>query len=546
MKKTALYVLSCLIATNSYGQGRFSGDFQSNLNFFMKDSLIGASDNPLYDNALSGSDAWLSLRYASNSGYTFFLRADGFANSNLKNPVSTNSDFGIGAWNVTKTIDNKMTLSVGSIYDQIGTGILFRAYEDRGLLIDNAMVGFQMKYKLAKNVRAKGFVGQIKNNNTENNIINNVRYAPIVKGANIEGDFSKGKVRFSPGIGIFNRTLDAASMQAIVSAINAQDISTRFNPKYNMYAFTAYNNLLYKNLSWYAEAAYKTNEAIALTNTSNSAYADRDGSVLYTSLNYGKKGYAISLTGKRTENFVMRTSPSETLLKGMMNWQPIVAVLRPMRLMSRYTPASQDISELAGTANALLSPNENMDITLTYTHINTLNNEKLYREAYLEAIHHSDEKWILGGGVQYLEYNILLYQTRSSSIDVPVLYALTPFVEGTYRINDTKSIRFEGQYMHAEHDYGSWAFALIEYNIAPRWSIAVSDMYNAVPNKGGDNLRYTEPGNHYYNIFAAHNVGSNRFTLAYVKQVDGINCTGGVCRYEPAFSGIKATITSTF
>jgi hypothetical protein len=230
----------------------------------------------------------------------------------------------------------------------------------------------------------------------------------------------------------------------------------------------------------------------------------------------------------------------------MMNWQPIVAVLRPMRLMSRYTPASQDISEIAGTANALLSPNENMDITLTYTHINTLNNEKLYREAYLEAIHHSDEKWILGGGVQYLEYNILLYQTRSSSIDVPVLYALTPFVEGTYRINDTKSIRFEGQYMHAEHDYGSWAFALVEYNIAPRWSIAVSDMYNAVPNKGGDNLRYTEPGNHYYNIFAAHNVGANRFTLAYVKQVDGINCTGGVCRYEPAFSGIKATITSTF
>jgi hypothetical protein len=439
-----------------------------------------------------------------------------------------------------------MTLSVGSIYDQIGTGILFRAYEDRGLLIDNAMVGFQMKYKLAKNVRAKGFVGQIKNNNTENNIINNVRYAPIVKGANIEGDFSKGKVRFSPGIGVFNRTLDAASMQAIVSAINAQPIDTRFNPKYNMYAFTAYNNLLYKNLSWYAEAAYKTNEAIALTNTSNSAYADRDGSVLYTSLNYGKKGYAISLTGKRTENFVMRTSPSETLLKGMMNWQPIVAVLRPMRLMSRYTPASQDISEIAGTANALLSPNENMDITLTYTHINTLNNEKLYREAYLEAIHHSDEKWILGGGVQYLEYNILLYQTRSSSIDVPVLYALTPFVEGTYRINDTKSIRFEGQYMHAEHDYGSWAFALVEYNIAPRWSIAVSDMYNAVPNKGGDNLRYTEPGNHYYNIFAAHNVGANRFTLAYVKQVDGINCTGGVCRYEPAFSGIKATITSTF
>ena len=32
----------------------------------------------------------------------------------------------------------------------------------------------------------------------------------------------------------------------------------------------------------------------------------------------------------------------------------------------------------------------------------------------------------------------------------------------------------------------------------------------------------------------------------FSRQVAGIVCTGGVCRYEPAFSGVKLTLNSTF
>ncbi|MBX9448900.1 MAG: hypothetical protein KL787_03955 [Taibaiella sp.] len=44
----------------------------------------------------------------------------------------------------------------------------------------------------------------------------------------------------------------------------------------------------------------------------------------------------------------------------------------------------------------------------------------------------------------------------------------------------------------------------------------------------------------------AYSKNAHRFSLAYVKQVEGINCTGGVCRYEPAFSGLRLGITSSF
>ena len=110
-----------------------------------------------------------------------------------------------------------------------------------------------------------------------------------------------------------------------------------------------------------------------------------------------------------------------------------------------------------------------------------------------------------------------------------------------YKINNKKSIRSELQYMNTKQDYGSWAFALLEFNIAPKWSFAVSDMYNIKPNK-----KQVSKAHHYPNIFIARSVGPHRFTAQYVKQVDGINCTGGVCRYEPAFSGFKLGIISTF
>ncbi len=525
MKKAALFLTISLLTVKAFAQGHLSGDFMMNANFFQRDSGINAANNPLYDHYLSGGEAWLGLRY-TNKGFTASVRADVFNNSNLYNPTQALNGFGLGAWTLSKEVQG-LTITAGYIYDQIGSGILFRSYEDRGLLIDNALVGVHLKYKLTDNITVKGFTGQQK-------FLFN-RYNPILKGFNAEGDFSLGeKVHIVPGVGVLNRTLDQANMDVIVTNINAQDTSTRFVPRYNMYAFTAYNTLTVGDLSWYIEGAYKTHESIV--NSSN-LLADKPGNVVYTTLGYARKGFAVNLTGKRTEYFEMRTSPNEILIRGLMNWQPIVARLRPQRLMARYTPASQNQSELAGCADVLISPNDNFNLILTYTHINTLASTKLYREAYAEAEFRGWEKAILNGGVQYMQYNQELYQSKPK---VPIINAVTPFIELTYRLSKKHSIRTEWEYMATQQDYGSWLFGLIEFNIAPKFSFAVSDMYNTTvgPHATGQH--------HYYSVFTAFTKGPHRFTLAYVKQVEGINCTGGVCRYEPAFSGVRFGCTSTF
>ncbi len=531
MNKAILFFLLICLPAGLFAQGTLSGDLQTNVNFFMKDSSIGASGNPLYDHYLSGSETWLSLRY-NIKDWTFTLRADAFNNSNLSNPAVGLTAYGIGAYTITKEMDD-LTISVGNIYDQIGSGILFRSYEDRGLLIDNALIGLEVKYKLGKNILLKGFGGQQKK------IL--ARLEPVIKGFNAEGDYSVGKSHLIPGIGVLNRTLDDASMTQIASNINTQDLSTRFNPRWNMYAFTAYNTLTYKNLSWYAEGAYKTHEAIPDTGLGTKTLVDKAGTVAYTTINYGKKGFAVNISAKRTENFFNRTSPYDILANsGMINWQPIVARLRPERLMSRYTPASQDLSEMATTADIMYAPNDKTNFTFTYTNINKLDNSKLYRELFGEFVYDGGKSWKFQGGLQYLEYNTPVYRVDPKQT---YLYAITPFTEITYLISDNKSLRFEAQYMNTKQDFGSWVFALLEYNLAPKFSISASDMYNISPNLNNPD---DKKANHYYSIYGAFTKGPHRLSVAYVKQVAGVNCSGGVCRYEPAFSGIRTTLSTRF
>lgn len=527
MKKVIVALLMASAFISKAQQGNLSGDLMMNVNFFQRDTNIKAAGNQLYDNFLSGGEGWLGLRY-SVKGFTGTVRFDAFQNSNLQNPTTALTAAGLGMYSLSKEFQN-LTITAGHVYDQIGSGIIFRAYEDRGLLIDNALFGLHLKYRANKYLTVKGFSGQTKY------LFD--RYKPILKGFAAEGDFDLGKnVHITPGIGTVNRTMDQASMDLVISTINSYPVNERFTPVYNSFASTFYNTLNAGDFTWYIEGAYKTHEAVA----TGLGLKRLNGNVIYSTLGYSKSKFGINATFKRTENFMMRTSPNETLIKGLYNWQPIIAQIRPQRLIARYTPPSQDLSEVGGAANVFITPNENLSFNASYTHINSLAGDTLYREAFADAEIRSVKDFIFHVGVQYLVYNQSLYQQKVKA-NYPNIIALTPFLEVVYKINQSKSIRTELQYMNTKQDFGSWAFGLLEFSIASHWSFAVSDMYNVKPN-----YTHVNKAHHYPNFFVAHTRGAHRFTAQYVKQVEGINCTGGVCRYEPAFSGAKIGVISTF
>jgi hypothetical protein len=98
-----------------------------------------------------------------------------------------------------------------------------------------------------------------------------------------------------------------------------------------------------------------------------------------------------------------------------------------------------------------------------------------------------------------------------------------------------------------KNDYGDWVFGLLEFTMAPHWTFTLSDMYNLGPGKLSPTDSEGEKAQiHYPRVDIFYTQKSNRYSLSYVKQVEGVVCSGGICRLEPAFSGVRMSITSTF
>lgn len=550
---TPLLALLMLLSMNVSGQqeGVLSGNFEANFNVFLRDSLIGATNTPQYDRQLTGGEAWLNLNY-SLRGFTAGVRFDVFNNSNLLNPTGSYTDQGIGRWFIAKSI-NKLDVEVGYIYDQIGSGIIYRAWESRPLLIDNALYGAKIAYNINDDWTIKGFSGRQKFLFDENN--------GTIKGGSVDGFFSFGSedspVSMSPGAGFVNRTLSEESMNTIIDDIKTYREEDRIKPVYNVYLATLYNTMTYKSVTWYVEAAYKSPEAFFdpqaertdLINgqlvTTFGRFRRDPGTIIYNSLSYAKGKIGVTVEAKRTENFNFRSDPNLTLNRGLINYIPPMNRFNTYRMTARYAPATQDLSEQAYQIDLRYRLSKKWSFAGNFSDIRTLDGDLLYQEFYSEVVYKYKRKWQLSGGLQMQQYNQEVYEVKP---EVPIVQTVTPYFDFLYKFSRKKSLRIEGQYMSTDEDFGSWLFLLAEYSLAPKWIFEASMMYNTEPTKNspqdpetGESLSLLYPT---FGVVYVHR--SNRFQLRYVKQVEGIVCSGGICRLEPAFSGVRFSVASNF
>lgn len=554
-------ICGLLFLMNGNSQSVFSGSFQSNTNFFIRDPSIGAANLPHYDKLKIGSDIWLNANYSNEKlGLDAGVRVDVFLNSILRNPTVPNTNVGLGNFYIRKKVKD-FTFTGGYIYGQIGSGIIYRAYEERSLGIDNALVGGRAEYT-GKHLHIFAFSGLQKDYMLSVNT--SPVYMPIISGGAIEGNvLIKDKISLVPGVGVMNRSMDQNSISKLITRIEALDTNDRFIPNYNVYAFTFYNTLTAGNFVWYVEGAYKTKDAFYGI---GNQLLNKSGSTIFTSLSYSKKGIGVNVQFKRTENFQLRTSANENLFRGLLNFQPPLARQNALRMPARYFAAALDQQELAFSGEINYSPNKKWKFVLSGSEIgdfllkkpltydittkangsggiDTVNTpiRNFFIEGFGAAEYKPNKNMQLDFGFQFIRYNRQIYRGDG---DIRV-NAFTPFVEWQHKFNKKMSYRIELQYQYVPKDFGQWMYALVEFNVAPMFSVAVSDMWNFKPNKDNPEDIYRTQ-HHFYSIFAAYTYHATRVSLNYVKQVGGIVCTGGVCRFEPAFSGVRLSLTSTF
>ena len=559
LKKALLLILPGFLfwTGGMFGQetkGQFSGSFDANVNFFVEDEEIGATNTPQYDDNLIGIESWLNLRYQKGT-FDAGIRLDFFNNSNLYNPMDAYSDFGIGRIYVSKQWD-QLEVTAGHFYDQIGSGIIYKSYEERALLLDNPMLGLRLRYDVNDTWNVMVFGGKQKyyGPEEENSVFQKVFYPhwdSWIGGGRIEGYLTAKNEdatwSLAPGGGVVVRHLTEDQMDALANILSSYTPDDFIDKApYTTFAASLYNTLAVGAFSWYVEGAYKSKEVFydlyadrTLWNgeMSEGKYVLEPGYVVYNSLSYAKKGFGAVLDLKATRNFVNKADPTEPKFnQGFVGYLPPMTRVNTYRLPARYAAATQDLGELAGQLELTYRESAERSYLLNYSHITDYDGDLLYREILGEATFKKPRKRTWIAGLQMLWYDQERYQGKTGA---PTVKAITPYVDVLYKIKKKQSIRVEAQYMHTEQDFGSWVFALVEVGLAPHWIFELSDMWNVSPTKGHDALHYPTFG-------VTYSTGPHRFSARYVKQVEGIVCSGGICRLEPAFSGVKLQVSSQF
>jgi len=546
---TVLLVMSFFVNfAQTLDTGRFSGDLNLNTNFYQRDTLINAAGNSLYDQLKSGGESWMSLNY-NRGTLSAGLRLDLYLNSNRIFPESDFSEQGIGNWYIKKKI-NQLTLTGGYFYDQFGSGAVFRANEERLLGLDKSIFGLRAAYELAPDVLIKAFIGKQK-------LLFDVSPS-VIKGFNVEAFRSIKNINITPGISVVNRTLDSEVIQSIADAVNFLPVEKRFVPQYNIYTASVYNTLSSGKFDWFVEYAIKSNEAV---NIANNDWEDLKGNFFYSTLSFAEKGLGITLQAKRTENFVHRSDPTERILQNnvMFNTLPAINREHSTQLKARYNAQALELNEFSLTTDLILNPYKRFKVErlkgytfqLSFSNITNLNMDSLYFREYFVDVEARIPKspWRWHAGMQIIDYNSLLYEQKGKYNNT-----LVPFAEVIYKFNKKTALRLETEYQLLQRktrfkegfdanlfkqDRNDWIFALLELTISPHWSFAVNDLYNINPADEKDKR-------HYYGIAVSYSQKVNKFGMFYGRRVDGIVCSGGVCRYEPAFSGLQFQMSTAF
>lgn len=558
-KITALGFVAALLLLNPtkaqiLNGGKISGNFQLDAQYYEADSIIGAKavDDKMRINAFA------NIIY-TNENFTAGIRYE-----NYQNPLlgfdSRYKGSGIPYRFATYTKDD-WNITVGNFYEQFGSGLTFRTYEERNLGFDNAMDGVRIIVHPLNGVTVKGIWG-------------NQRYffdkgPGVVRGLDGEINFNE----FCKKLAESNLKITLGG--SFVSKYQADEDAQYILPE-NVASYAGRMNVRYKKFGLNAEYAYKINDP---STPNNMIY--KPGDALYVSATYSQKGLGILLNGLKVDNMDFRSDRSVGQLGNPLsiNYLPTLTRSHAYTLAAFYPYATQTTGQIGYQGqinyklkkNTLLGGKYGMDIALNFSDIHAIKktalndtvvtNETTYTEGYKsDFISWGDEKYFTDINLEitkklssklklifdfvYFEYNKAIIEGHPG---LPMVKANIGIADLSYKINEKNSVRVELQHLYSENDLDpdtkiarkNWAMMLVEYSIAPKWFFTISDMYNY-------NNDDVDKRVHYYNGSIAFVKGTTRLALGYGKQRKGIFCSGGVCREVPASNGLSLTLVSSF
>lgn len=494
---------------------------------FVKDSSINAVGTPQYEDQIFSNESWLDLSY-QRYGFEIGARFDLFLNSNLINPDGSYSANGIGKWYLHKSIGN-IDLKGGYIYDQIGKGFLYRSFEDRDLGIDNALIGVSVATDFfEEKLQLKAFAGDQKY------LLDKAGVAIVGMEASYEL-INADNTFMTPGFGFVVRNNPENDVKLIFSDNGFNDVVE------NNYAASVFNTLSYGPIDMYVEAAYSAASpkvyANYLVNRNldvQEAYIHDSGALLYAQIAMLKKKYGVTLQGKWVDNFQQRVNPLDINLQSNYNFLAPINKVNTNPLTGFYPPNAIEYQEQSINIDGYASINTTTKLLVDVSIIDDHESTVLYRELQLALQKKIKKQYDYTIGAQAVRYNQGIYQEP----ELGLIDVIVPFVEYNKYYTNKTSLHLESQALFTQYDLGNWVNVAASYNFPSNWQIDVSSLTNL--GFSGDSPIF------YYSALGSYSHKSTLISGGYERNREGIVCSGGICRFQPAFNGFVLNMSTNF
>ena len=243
------------------------------------------------------------------------------------------------------------------------------------------------------------------------------------------------------------------------------------------------------------------------------------GNAQLLSLNYAARPVSASVTLRRLSRM---TDPLQ------MNYLPALCLEQTYMLASLNPYTTFAEGEIGGVADLYWRIGKTWKIHLNgsmiYALPSALKNYDHCRMAYRDFNADVERKWTS----RFKTVAFVSIQENSPSHgDRKATNAQNVFVlDALYRFSDTFSLRAQAQYLYSQELTKDWMGGLLEVGLAPHWSFHVSDMYN-----------HGDTRDHYWEAGISYTRSSFKAALSYGHQRAGYICSGGVCRWQPEYTG---------
>lgn len=554
----ALLGTPALAQEDGVDTGQITGNVQLLFQTYQEDSLIGAQVPP----SKTGFNAFGNLIY-TRGDFSAGMRYESYLDPILGYPGRFRGS-GVG-YRYANYAKENFEVTLGNFYEQFGSGLLLRAYEERQLGIDNALDGFRLILRPTDGITLKGLVGK-QRLDFDSGLIN-----------------GPGTIRAIDAEVNLNDAIDKLATSGTRITLGGSFVS-RFQPGSTISKDTLVLQLPNNVGSWGYRAQVQRGgfqlmgEYVRKINDPNAdnGYIYKGGEGILVNAGWSTKGLGINVGFKGVDNMQFRSDRNLQLFDVPVNYIPAITKQHTYNLAATLYPYATVVQGEVGWSaevfytiprKSKLGGKYGTKISFQYATASSLDTTNLAgvegqvegyvrnswragSELYIRDINFDiSRKFSKGFKAKYAFFHFD-FNTLATPVTTDfkgIVNANVHVLETQVRIKKGHSLRTELQALFTgidektgdKQDKGDWATVLAEYSVSPHWFFSVLDQYNF--GNPDPNQRV-----HYVYGTVGRIEGAHRLSIGYGKRREGIFCIGGVCRAVPASNGFEITFTSSF